>query len=157
GWRTTAKACPGNCASTASTTRVAGSPVASETTWSSTTGLLSVASVVTSIVSPHGRARGISRRSDDREGRRAQPPAPIRLPILRHLRRPRLLVRLRALRRAPEAERQGRVAAVDGAGARGHRPPRLRDHPQPAGLGRLRAPRRLLGPARRLPHVQAPL
>ena len=32
GWRTTSNSCPGNCASTASTTRAAVSPVESETT-----------------------------------------------------------------------------------------------------------------------------
>ena len=52
-----------------------------------------------------------------------------------------------------------RVALVprDGAGARRHRRPRLRDHPQPARLGGVRPRRRLHRPARRLPHVQAPL
>ena len=87
----------------------------------------------------------------------ALPPARVRLPVVGHLRRPRLLLRLRPLRRAAQAERQGGVAAVDGPGARGHRPARLGDHPQPEGLGRLGARRRLLRPARRLPHLQAPL
>ena len=49
------------------------------------------------------------------------------------------------------------MAAGDGAGARGHRLARLGDHPPPEGLGGLRPPLRLLRPARRLPHLQAPL
>ena len=63
----------------------------------------------------------------------------VRLPVVGHLRRARLVVRLRPLRRAAEAEREDRVAAVAGPGARGHRRARLGDHPQPAGVGRLRA------------------
>src|SRR5437763_8292088 len=103
GWRTVTNGWSGNCASTAATTRVAVSPVASETTWTSTTG---AGSAFTSVVSPHERAQGIPGRSDDREGRGAVAAAGVRLPLLGYLRRPRLLVRLRALRRAAETERQ---------------------------------------------------
>ena len=52
-------------------------------------------------------ARAVRRRGDRREDRRALPPTRLRLPVVRHLRRARLRVRLRPLRRAPEAERQG--------------------------------------------------
>ena len=79
------------------------------------------------------------------------------LPRLGDLRRHRQHLRLRALRRAPEAQRDGRVVARDGAGARRHRRPGLGDHPAPAHVGGLRAPGRLHRPAGRLPHVQAAL
>ena len=63
------------------------------------------------------------------------PAARVRLPVVRHLRRPRLVVRLRPLRRPPERQRQGRMAALADPGARGRRCPRLGDHPQPARSG----------------------
>ena len=56
-------------------------------------------------------APAIRRRRDDREDRRAVPPPRVRLPVVGHLRRARLVVRLRPLRRAAERQRQERVAA----------------------------------------------
>ena len=87
----------------------------------------------------------------------ALPPPRLRLPDVGHLRRPRLVLRLRPLRRPARAEHQGRVAALDDPGARRHGRARLGRDPQPAGLGRLRPRRRLLRPDGRLPHVQAAL
>ena len=66
-------------------------------------------------------------------------------------------LRLRALRRPAEEERQERVVAGDAPRARRHRRARLGDHPAPAHVGGQRPPRRLHRPARRLPHVQAAL
>ena len=67
------------------------------------------------------------------------------------------VVRLRALRRAAQGERQGALARGDGARARRHRRARLVDHPPPGGLGGLGARDRLRRSARRLPLLQAPL
>ena len=60
-------------------------------------------------------------------------------------------LRLRALRRSPEEQRDRRLVAGDDPGARRHRRPRLGDHPAPAHLGGVRAPRRVQRPADRVP------
>ena len=52
---------------------------------------------------------------------------------------------------------KARMAPLADPGARGRRRARLGDHPQPGGLGRVRSRRRVLGPAGRLPHLQAAL
>ena len=83
--------------------------------------------------------------------------ARLHLPLLGDLRRGRLDLRLRPLRRAAEEQRQGRVVAVDAAGARRHRRDRLGDHPAPAGVGGVGAPRRVHRPAGRLQDLQAAL
>ena len=79
------------------------------------------------------------------------------LPRLRDLRRHRQHLRLRALRRAAQAQRRRRLVAGDDRRARRHRRAGLGDHPAPAHVGGLRPPRRLHRPARRLPDVQAAL
>ena len=85
-------------------------------------------------------------------------PAPrLRLPLLRDLRRDGLDVRLRPLRRPHEEQHEVALVAGDDPGAGRHRRPRLGDHPQPARLGGVGSRRRLHRPARRLPHLQAPL
>src|SRR5579862_4316421 len=56
GWRTTANSCPGNCTSVAITTRVAVSPVASETMWSSTTATRGTLGFVAMLETYEGRA-----------------------------------------------------------------------------------------------------
>src|SRR5262245_36247105 len=94
-------------------------------------------------------------RGHDGQDRLARASPWVRLPLVRDLRRARLVVRLRALRRAPQGERQGPLARGDGAGARRHRRPRLGDHPPPADLGDLGSRHGLHGPARRLPDMQA--
>ena len=101
--------------------------------------------------------RGSCRHRDDGQDRLPRAQARVRLPELGDLRRPRLGVRLRALRRPLEGERAGPLARGDGAGARGHRRARLVDHPPPPRLGGLRARRGLHRPARRLPDLQAAL
>ena len=79
------------------------------------------------------------------------------LPRLRDLRRDRQHLRLRALRRPAEEQRRGRLVEGDDPGARRHRRARLGDHPAPARLGGVGAPRGLHRPARGLPQLQAPL
>ena len=106
------------------------------------------------VTSAHDRDRATG---DDGHDRLSLPPPRLRLPVLRDLRRPRLDLRLRPLRRPHEEQHPLALVPRDGAGARRHRRPRLRDHPQPARLGGVRPRRRLHRPARRLPHVQAPL
>ena len=56
-----------------------------------------------------------------------------------------------------QEQHPGPLARGDGAGARRHRADRLGDHPPPAGLGGVGPRRGLHRPARRLPHLQAPL
>src|SRR3954451_14260080 len=96
-------------------------------------------------------------RSDHGQSGFDDPPPRVRLPELRDLRRPGLDVRLRPLRRLAEERDPDGVDARDGLRARRHRRPGQRDHPQPARVGGLGPRRRLHRPARRLPHVQAPL
>ena len=81
----------------------------------------------------------------------------LRLPEQRDLRRDRVELRLRALRRAAQEQRQGAVVAGDAPGARRHRRAGLGDHPAPAHVGGQRPPGRLHRPAGRLPHLQAAL
>ena len=80
-----------------------------------------------------------------------------RLPLERDLRRLPLDVGLRPPRRAAQAQREGRLVAVDGAAPRRHRRPRRR-HPHGAqGLGGERPRRHLHRPAGRLPQLQGAL
>ena len=82
----------------------------------------------------------------------------LRLPVLGDLRRDRLHLRLRPLRGPAEDQREERVVALDAAGTRRHRRPRLGDHPEPQGLGSVRPPRRVHRPAGPVPRqVQAAL
>ena len=120
----------GNCASRASTSRAAVSPVESERTWSSTgTWSVTAGRLPGSVVAPMAAER------HDGQDRLARPAPGIRVPVVGDLRGPGLVVRLRALRRPAQGQRQGALARGDGARAGGHRRARLRDHPQPAGLG----------------------
>ena len=77
-------------------------------------------------------------------GARRQPlqAARLRLPLERDLRRLPLDLGLRPARRAAEAQRQGRLVALDGAAARRRRRPRCRDPHGAEGLGGQRPPRR---------------
>ena len=96
----------------------------------------------------HGQARP--------DGTRRQPEqaARPRVPVERDLRRLPLHLGLRPPRRAPQAQREGRLVAVDGPAPRRHRRPRRR-HPHGAqGLGGERPRRHLHRPARRLPQLQ---
>ena len=83
--------------------------------------------------------------------------ARIRVPLVRDLRRPRLVLRLRPLRRPAEGQHQAALALGDGAGARRHRRAGLVDHPPPAGLGGIRPRRRIHRSARRLQVLQEAL
>ena len=76
------------------------------------------------------------RRRDHGQDRVALQAARLHLPRLRDLRRDRQHLRLRALRRAAQAERRRPVVEGDDPGPRRHRRARLRDHPAPAGRGR---------------------
>ena len=78
----------------------------------------------------------------------------LRLPLERDLRRLPVHLGLRAARRAAQAQRQGRLVALDGAAPRRHRRPRRRDPHGAEGLGGERPPRDLHRPARRLPQLQ---
>src|SRR6266536_6653331 len=122
----------GNCASSACTRRAAVSPVASETTWSSTGGLGIAGSVASPLTSGRG---GDDRARDDGQDRVALPAARLRLPLLRDLRRPRLDVRLRPLRRSGQEQHPLPLVPGDGAGTRRHRGSRLRGDPEPARVG----------------------
>ena len=88
---------------------------------------------------------------DDGGDRRALQTPRLRLPLLRDLRRPRLDLRLRALRRAAQEQRQSRVVAGDAAGSRRHRRARLGDPPAPQGLGGIRPPGGIHRPAGPVP------
>ena len=90
------------------------------------------------------------------DGPRRQPgeAARPRLPVERDLRRLPLHLGLRAARRAAQAQREGRLVALDGAAPRRRRRPRRR-HPHGAeGLGGERPRRHVHRPARRLPQLQ---
>ena len=103
------------------------------------------------IASPYGQDRPDGPRRQPREATR------LRLPVERDLRRLPVDLGLRAARRAAQAQREGRLVALDGAAARRHRRPRRR-HPHGAeGVGGERAPRDLHRPARRLPQLQGAL
>ena len=108
-----------------------------------------VAATIAGVPFPATRARVAlpHDRRHDGQDRLALQAARLRLPVLRDLRRARLVVRLRPLRRPAQGQRQGALAGGDGAGARRHRRARLGDHPAPAGLGGLR-PRRRASPTR---------
>ena len=101
-----------------------------------------------------GRPR---RRRHDGQDRVALPAARLRLPLVGDLRRPRVGLRLRALRRPAQAEHPRPLARGDGAGARRHRRARHGDHPPPARVGGVGPRRRIQRSARRLPDVQAAL
>ena len=79
------------------------------------------------------------------------------LPVVRDLRRVPLHLGLRAARRPAQAQRQGRLVAVDGAAPRRHRRPRRRDPHGAEGVGGERPRRHLHRPARRLPQLQRAL
>ena len=81
----------------------------------------------------------------------------LRLPLGRDLRRLPLHLRLRAARRAPAAQRQGRLVALDGAAARRRRRPRRRHPLAPGHLGGVGPPPELHRPAGRLPELQGAL
>ena len=115
------------------------------------------AAVIAGVAAMVGYRYGPMTERDHGQDRLALPPARVRLPVLGDLRRPRLDLRLRPLRRADEEPHPLALAAGDGAGARRHRRDRLGGDPQPVGLGGVGPRRRLQRPARRLPHVQAPL
>ena len=78
------------------------------------------------------------------DGPRRQPgeAARPRVPVERDLRRLPLHVGLRPARRAAQAQREGRLVALDGAAARRHRRPRRRDPHGAQGVGGERPPRR---------------
>ena len=97
------------------------------------------------------------RRRHDGQDRLALQAARVRVPVVRDLRRPRLVLRLRPLRRPAQGQHQAALAVGDGAGAGRHRRARLVDHPPPAGLGGIRPRRRLHRPARRLQVLQEAL
>ena len=78
-------------------------------------------------------------------------------PSSRDLRRVPLHLGLRAARRAAEAQREGRLVAVDGPAPRRHRRPRRRDPHGAPGVGGERARRHVHRPARRLPELQGAL
>ena len=103
------------------------------------------------------RERRCGRRPDPRRDRRALQAARLHLPLLRDLRRGRLDLRLRPLRRPAQEQRQERVVARDADRARRHRRDRLGDHPAPAGLGGVRARRRLQRPDGRLQDLRPAL
>ena len=81
----------------------------------------------------------------------------LRLPVERDLRRLPLHLGLRAARRAAQAQREGRLVALDGAAPRRHRRPRRRDPHGAEGLGGERPPRDVHRPAGRLPQLQGAL
>ena len=143
GCRISSNGWSGNCASSASTSRCAVSPVESETMWSSTGGRSASCALIRGEASARRRRRVTSRAMPDArhdgQDRLARDAPRVRLPVVGDLRRARLLVRLRALRRAAQGERQGALARGDGARARRHRRARLVDHPPPARSGRPRA------------------
>ena len=84
----------------------------------------------TTIAAPYGQARPDGPRRQPREAARP------RVPVERDLRRLPLHLGLRPARRAAQAQRQGRVVALDGAAARRHRRPRRRDPHGAARCGR---------------------
>ena len=100
---------------------------------------------------PYGQARPDGPRRQPGEASR------LRLPVQRDLRRLPVHLGLRAARRAAQAQRQGRLVALDGAAPRRRRRPRRRDPHGPEGLGGERPPRDLHRPARRLPQLQGAL
>ena len=105
----------------------------------------------TRIAVRYGQARPDGPRRQPREATRPG------LPVERDLRRLPLHLGLRAPRRAPQAQRQGRLVAVDGAAPRRHRRPRRR-HPHGAeGVGGERPRRDVHRPAGRLPQLQGAL
>src|SRR5207253_10256006 len=118
GWRTTSNSVSGNCASSAVTRRAAVSPVESETTCSSTR----LAVILRRVTSARG---GDDRAGDDGQDRVALPAARLRLSLLGDLRRPRLDLRLRALRRPREEQHPLALVPGDGAGTGRHRGARL--------------------------------
>ena len=90
----------------------------------------------------------------DREGRQPGQAAGIRVPVERDLRRVPVHLRLRPARGAPQAQRDGRLVAGDGPGARRHRWSR-RGRPDGAqGVGGERPPGHLHRPPGRLPQLQ---
>ena len=64
---------------------------------------------------------------------------------------------LRAARRRAQEQREARVVAVDGPGARRHRRARCRDPHAPTGLGDIRSRRQLQRPTRRVPDRPSPV
>ena len=79
------------------------------------------------------------------------------LSVERDLRRVPLDLGLRPARRAPQAQRQGRLVALDGAAPRRRRRPRRRHPDGPQGVGGERPHRDVHRPARRLPQLQGAL
>src|SRR5262249_22067183 len=77
----------------------------------------------------------------------------VRVPVERDLRRVPEHLGLRTARRPPEAQRQGRMVAHDGAATRRRRRPRRRHPDGTEGLGGERSSRDLHRPARRLPEL----
>ena len=97
---------------------------------------------------PHGQERLDGPRRQSGEATRPG------LPVERDLRRLPFDLGLRAARRAAQAQREGRLVALDGAAPRRRRRPRRR-HPHGAqGLGGERPRRDVHRPARRLPQLQ---
>ena len=81
----------------------------------------------------------------------------LHLPVVRDLRRHQRGVGLRAPGRGAEEQRQARLVAGHGPGARRHRGPRCRHPHAPPGVGHLRARRLVLRPPRGVRHVPSPL
>ena len=77
--------------------------------------------------------------------------ARVHLPVARDLRRHQRGVGLRAARRRAQEQRQARLVAGDGPGARRHRRARRRDPHAPPGVGDLRPRRLVQRPAGRMP------
>ncbi len=92
-----------------------------------------------------------------RHDRLALQAARLHLPVVGDLRRHQRRVGLRPARRRAQEQRQARLVAGDGPGARRHRRARRRDPHAPAGLGHVRPRRLVQRPAGRVPDRPPPL
>ena len=110
--------------------------------------------MTTPTVDPNDVAPAVRRPRHDRVARQAPR---LHLPVVRDLRRHQRGLGLRPARRRAQEQRQARLVAGDGPGARRHRRARCGHPHAPAGLGHVRARRLVQRPAGGVRHRPAPL